>query len=308
MEAQQLKSLANRAIKFPVTENTDQVIGTPSNRTNKALGFDENGNLSLLGTSGTGSYSTFLTQENTFTEAQTFSKGIISGVYKSNYTAAGTDTYTVTITNYSVYTTGDTYFITLTNANTSATPTLNITSLGAKTIKKEGSLTLVAGDIPAGHEAILRYNGANLILLNPATKQSSFSVHKNGVDQTGLVTNVWTPITFGTEAWDSNNNFASSTFTPTVAKKYCLIAAITVSSPADQTIMIIGLYKNGVRVNETTATTGGTTSGQGVNGTWIVDANGTTDYFEISFWHNKGSNINVQGGTVVTYFMGYIIN
>ena len=53
MEAQQLKSLANRAIKFPVTENTDQVIGTPSNRTNKALGFDENGNLSLLGTSGT---------------------------------------------------------------------------------------------------------------------------------------------------------------------------------------------------------------------------------------------------------------
>lgn len=56
-------------------------------------------------------------------------------------------------------------------ANTSATPTVNIDSLGAKTIKKNpGGAALVAGDLGAAgsvHEAV--YNGTDFILLNPTT-------------------------------------------------------------------------------------------------------------------------------------------
>ena len=139
-------------------------------------------------------------------------------------------------------------------------------------------------------------------------KQASFSVHKNGVDQTGLVTSTWTKLTWPTEEWDSNNNFATDKFTPTIAGRYCFTAAVTVGVPADQTILRIALYKNGGRVKETTATTGGTTSGQGVDGTWIADANGTTDLFEIYLWHNKGSNIDIQGDSMGTFFQGYKIN
>ena len=87
---------------------------------------------------------------------------------KSNYTAAGTDTYTVSITEVTAYSAGDTYFIKFTNANTAIAPTLNISTLGAKTIKKEGGVALIAGDIPAGHAGILFYNGIDFILLNPA--------------------------------------------------------------------------------------------------------------------------------------------
>lgn len=82
-------------------------------------------------------------------------------------TASGTDTYTATY-GETEYTSGWTYRIKFTNANTSATPTLNLDSLGAKTIKKDGGDALVAGNIPAGHDAILRYDGTDLILLNPA--------------------------------------------------------------------------------------------------------------------------------------------
>ena len=83
--------------------------------------------------------------------------------------AAGTDTYTATLSPVpAAYVTGAEYHITFTNANTSTTPTLNINSLGAKTIKKEGSAALVVGDIPAGHAGILRYNGTDLILVNPS--------------------------------------------------------------------------------------------------------------------------------------------
>ncbi len=56
-------------------------------------------------------------------------------------------------------------------ANTSTTPTLNVNSIGAKTITKLGNQALLAGDIRAsGHEMRLRYHssGDRFELLNPA--------------------------------------------------------------------------------------------------------------------------------------------
>ena len=83
-------------------------------------------------------------------------------------TASGTDTYTCTFAPpISALYSGQKLRVRFTNANTSTAPTLNANSIGAKTIKKEGSAALVAGDIPAGHEAELSYNGTDLILLNP---------------------------------------------------------------------------------------------------------------------------------------------
>lgn len=82
--------------------------------------------------------------------------------------ASGTDTYTATISPaFTTLTTGAHLFISFTNANTSTTPTLNINSLGSKTIVKEGASALAAGDIPAGHKAILMYDGTYLVLMNP---------------------------------------------------------------------------------------------------------------------------------------------
>lgn len=85
------------------------------------------------------------------------------------HTATGTDTYTVSgLTLVS----GFDYRITFTNASTSTAPTVNGT-----TIKKEGSAALVAGDIPDGHPGVLRSNGVDLILINPAKafKNSAFA-------------------------------------------------------------------------------------------------------------------------------------
>lgn len=85
------------------------------------------------------------------------------------FDAAGTDTYTVSLSPaISVYETGQHYFAKIVNANTLTNPTINFNSLGAKTIKKEGSVALVAGDMPANHAAIFRYDGTDMILMNPA--------------------------------------------------------------------------------------------------------------------------------------------
>lgn len=86
-----------------------------------------------------------------------------------NYAAAtGTDTYIADPSPaFTAYVTGAHYFISFTNANTSTTPTLNLNGLGAKTIVKEGTTALAAGNIPAGHKGILMYDGTYMVLLNP---------------------------------------------------------------------------------------------------------------------------------------------
>jgi hypothetical protein len=77
-------------------------------------------------------------------------------------TASGTDTYTATLDPApSAYVTNDRYFILFTNANTGAV-TLNLNTLGAKAIRKNGSTALAAGDIAAGQIYCLAYDGTNI--------------------------------------------------------------------------------------------------------------------------------------------------
>ena len=58
--------------------------------------------------------------------------------------------------------------------------------------------------------------------VNTATSGPSFSVHKNGTDQT-VTASVTTLLTWSTETYDTNNNFASNRFAPTVPGKYLIM-------------------------------------------------------------------------------------
>jgi hypothetical protein len=82
-------------------------------------------------------------------------------------TAAGTDTYTANLDPaITAYTSGAYYLITFTNANTAVAPTINLNSLGAKTIKLNGGGALIAGSLIAGHKSLLKYDGTDMILMN----------------------------------------------------------------------------------------------------------------------------------------------
>lgn len=72
-------------------------------------------------------------------------------------TAAGTDTYTTTISGVTSYVDGDAYLIRFTNGNTT-TSTLNINSIGAVTLYKNNDGPIVPGDILAGAEMLCVYN------------------------------------------------------------------------------------------------------------------------------------------------------
>ena len=117
-------------------------------------------------------------------------------------TASGTDTYTVTIGTVSSYTSGDVYAVKFTNANTGAS-TININSLGAKALKKSVSTALASGDILAGQEFIIVYDGTNFQVIGIAgsatitgsdTQVTFFDGANNPAGDAGLVYNKTTDI------------------------------------------------------------------------------------------------------------------
>lgn len=65
------------------------------------------------------------------------------------------------------YTTGAFYFVQANLANTTTTPTINISGLGAKTIVKRQATALAAGDYLANMFLLLMFDGVNMVLINP---------------------------------------------------------------------------------------------------------------------------------------------
>jgi hypothetical protein len=141
-----------------------------------------------------------------------------TSVYKG--TASGTNTYTVTVTpSLAAYSANQEFTIKFTNANTS-TATLNVSSLGAKSIVKNGSVDLESGDISAGQILKLIYDGTNFqIVSNPSkllrlggnTTGANITVGTNDAYSFGIETNGTTRVT-----WDSSGlaGFNVSPFYP----------------------------------------------------------------------------------------------
>lgn len=104
--------------------------------------------------------------------------------------AAGTDTYTVTLTPApTAYAAGNAYLVKFTNANTGAA-TINVNALGAKSIVKGATTALVAGDIPAGRIALLVYDGTNFLL----NFMDTTAVHSNVTGEINALTSKATPV------------------------------------------------------------------------------------------------------------------
>lgn len=156
---------------------------------------------------------------------------------------------------------------------------------------KIGLTTHVSGVLPEA-------NGGSGVAARPA-----FAAHKNGTNQTGIVANTFTKATFSTERFDTNGNFASSTFTPTIAGRYLLLAtAYWVAAEAGKIYYTL-IYKNGVLDQQffTTAVAAGVLNAPLV---CYIDANGSTDYFEMYVYHTSVGNMTLAGQSTATTFAG----
>ena len=102
---------------------------------------------------------------------------IASGGLKSgNATQISAGVYTSTITGLTSYTSGEAYVIKFDSVNDGSS-TLNINSLGAKTIYKNTSVPLSSGDIKTGQEIVVVYDGTNFQAIGLIPTQILAYVH-----------------------------------------------------------------------------------------------------------------------------------
>ena len=116
-------------------------------------------------------------------------------------------------------------------------------------------------------------------------------------------------VTFGTETFDTNNNFSSSRFTPTIEGYYQLNATVRIDGTSSTGEYMLVIWKNGTEYARGTNASG-TEQGANFYSMQVSDlayANGSTDYFEIYIQQTSGSNRNTTAGTNISYFSGSMV-
>ena len=110
-----------------------------------------------------------------------------------------------------------------------------------------------------------------------------------------IANNTAVKINFTTENFDTNNNFASSRFTPTVAGYYQVNLAVALDGSVAGATNSVLIYKNGASlIRSWTAVASGNYSGSTISA--IIYLNGSTDYIEAYCFQNTGLTLNTLTG------------
>lgn len=115
-----------------------------------------------------------------------------------------------------------------------------------------------------------------------------------------------TKITLDVENFDTNSNFASSRFTPTVAGYYQISAAVFYNSTFGANIVIASIWKNGATEKSVVAPFLANGYGAAAVST-LIYMNGSTDYIELYTFQNSGAPQTTQGGNESTWMTGVLI-
>jgi hypothetical protein len=178
--------------------------------------------------------------------------------------------------------------------------------------KGAGQVTVVGGSgvtVNASPSLKLRTQNSAATLIEIATDtwqlvgdleatSPAFSVYSNASQSVSAST--WTKILFQVEEFDTNSNFASSTFTPTVAGYYQINSVIYHSGSGGS---ILAVYKNGAAFKWGVQGQAGSYSMSSTQA--LVYCNGTTDYIDIYYFQDAGT-ATVSANSLYTFAQGFL--
>jgi hypothetical protein len=142
---------------------------------------------------------------------------------------------------------------------------------------------------------------------NVASNGPAFSAYKNAGNQT-ITASAFVKVTFDTELFDTNNNFASSTFTPTVAGYYQFSAGIKTEPSTTVSRVILMFYKNNslnTVVQDFSYTAADFTVNK-ISGSQLISMNGTTDYLEV-YAYVVATTAVIGASSTDTWFTGALV-
>ena len=143
-----------------------------------------------------------------------------------------------------------------------------------------------------------------------AVNGPAFSAYAAAILQT-IPNAALTKVLFQTEEFDTNSNYASSRFTPTVEGYYQLNAEVRLDGASGTGEMMIMLYKNGTGYKRGTNQQGTQIAANfwAMQVSTVVYANGTGDYFEIYVQQGSGGSVSVTAvnSPAITWFNGCML-
>ena len=126
-----------------------------------------------------------------------------------------------------------------------------------------------------------------------STAAPAFSAYATATQS--IATATTTKITYGSEDYDTNANFATNRFTPTVAGYYQISAGLFCAGAAAGG-NILSLYKNGADYVQLSRALLSGAFNVWTGGSVLVYLNGSTDYVEIYTTQNSGSTLSMGNG------------
>ena len=153
-----------------------------------------------------------------------------------------------------------------------------------------GSMTLAAPVTNSNQTATLPDATGTVMV---SGNMPAFSAYQNA-DQS-LSANTWTKLNFQVENFDTNSNFSSNRFTPTVAGYYQLNLNCAMTSVVGTQFMFLNIYKNGStyvfgNVSQPVAAT----TYARATASSLVYLNGSTDYVE-GYAYFSAANATASG-------------
>lgn len=139
--------------------------------------------------------------------------------------------------------------------------------------------------------------------------KGAFSAYRNAAQTVATAGLVGFDTDSGT-GFDVSGWYDTSTglYTPQRAGYYRLSTSVASSAAqAADVFWQVSLRKNGVELQRGPIAYQRGTQPVQAGGTWIVQANGSTDAFSIILLHNNGGTPNIGTGLLVTYFQGEFV-
>ena len=199
---------------------------------------------------------------------------------------SGTDTITALApVSMSALAAGQTFRFIAAGANTTTAVTLNINSIGAKNITKNGTTALAIGDIPSGSVVVVVYDGTQFQLISLPTYTAPFNLTTN---------NTWT----GKQTFTGSSSLISSKFVNALENITVSATAATGTINYDVTTQSVVYYTSNASANWTV-------NFRASSGTSLDTAMATGEVITVVFLVTQGAtayynNVIQVDGTTIT--------
>jgi hypothetical protein len=140
---------------------------------------------------------------------------------------------------------------------------------------------------------------------NVAGTGPAFSAYASAA--TTLTQNSFVKVLFATEAFDTNSNFASSRFTPTVAGYYHITGTIAADVTGVPAVLLASIFLNNSRFKDGSFSAINNAQGGWSTTSSVIYLNGSTDYVELYAYIGGITSITTQASQNATHFSGALI-